>query len=228
MKRILIGAGIASALAGLLSLVAINVVSAQGAGMSSDNPALSGVSIGAMAPEFRLTDTEGRLHTLSDYLEDDSFVVLEWFNPACPYVRKYHSAYTSNTSLDEALAFARAHDVTWLAVNSNPPGSLGGGLEHNRWAIEAYNIDYPVLLDTSGEIGMAYGAQNTPQFFIINDEGRIVYSGGLDESVLYADEPEENYLVTAMSQAFMGEEVSPAITPNLGCSVKYAKLRAGM
>jgi cytochrome oxidase Cu insertion factor (SCO1/SenC/PrrC family) len=196
-------------------ILAISVTaSAQGATSAPADQA-------TMAFQFTATDMAGTEHSLNSYLEDGKFVILEWFNPDCPYVKKYHSPDSANESQANALAFAREHDVVWLMVNSNAPGKQGSGSERNERAKKEYGIDVPLILDASGEIGQAYGATSTPQIFLINPEGEILYNGGIDDTKLASDVPQHNYVINAISQAQAGEPVDPASTPHPGCSVKY-------
>lgn len=170
---------------------------------------------------FSAADLDGQNHALDSYLADGKFVILEWFNPDCPYVKKYHAPGTSNKSRDEALAYARENDVIWLMINSNARGKQGSGAERNNKAIKDYGIDVPVMLDPTGEIGQAYGATSTPQMFLISPEGKVLYNGGIDDTKLDTDVPGVNYVIDAIAQAQAGQPVDPAATPHPGCSVKY-------
>jgi len=218
LRRNLMPAAITAAL-GVLLVGALMLTAAR----AQDASPIATVEPAAMsAPDFELTDTEGSTHRLSDYLADGKTVVLEWFNPGCPYVRKYHDGEQANPSLREAHAFASEHDVVWLAINSNAPGKQGSGLEINSQARASFGMDYPVLLDESGTVGRAYGATSTPQLFIISPDGQIRYNGGADDTVLAGEQASMNYVINALEQQLAGEPVSPAATPHPGCSVKYA------
>ena len=178
--------------------------------------------VGFMAQDFTLTDTAGQTHSLTSYLTDGKTVVLEWFSPGCPYVRKYHEGADANPSMREAYRFAAEHDVVWLAINSNAPGTEGSGLELNRQKRGEFGIEYPVLLDEDGTVGRAFGASSTPHMFIISPEGKVLYNGGADDTKLNTDTPGINYIVNALTQYMAGDEIDPAATPHPGCSVKYA------
>ncbi|MBN2082539.1 redoxin domain-containing protein [bacterium] len=209
---------------GLSAVVALVVTGISGwgstAAQAADDSATAAVK---PAPAFELMDTQGQTHKLADYLADGKTVVLEWYNPGCPYVKKYHDGASANTSMRDAYQFAHQHGVVWLAVNSGAPGMQGHGLELNQQMRAEYGIEYPVLLDESGTVGQAYGATSTPHLFIINPAGEIVYQGGVDDTVLMADQPSGNYVIAALKQLMAGEAVNPAETAHPGCSVKYAK-----
>jgi peroxiredoxin len=215
-KIVRTGIGLLAILAlGLTGLV-VALSSAAGAA-EEDTP----VRVGFSATDFTLSDTAGHSHTLSQYLADGQTVVLEWFNPFCPYVRKYHDG-DANPSIREAYGFAQEHGVVWLAINSNAPGKQGSGLELNAQKRAEYGMSYPLLLDESGRVGQAYGATSTPQLFIITPENKVIYNGGADDTVLASDTPSINYVINALTQYMAGEEIEPAATKHPGCSVKYA------
>lgn len=221
-RRRLLVALIPAAVTAVLGALLIGALTITAARAQDASPYATVQDSAAVAPDFELTDTAGQTHKLSDYLADGHTVVLEWFNPGCPYVRKYHDGEQANPSLREAHAFASDQGVVWLAVNSNAPGKQGSGLEANREARRNFGMAYPVLLDESGTVGQAYGATSTPQLFVISPAGEIRYSGGADDTVTAQDQASVNYIMTALRQQLAGEPVEPAVTPHPGCSVKYA------
>ena len=173
---------------------------------------------GVAAPDFTLADTVGVSHSLAKLIDEDQVVVLEWFNPDCPYVKKYHAG--NNDSIREAYAYAKEQGFVWLAINSGAPGKQGYGVERNAKAIMDYGISYPVLLDESGTVGMSYVAQNTPQIFIVKD-GKVVYNGGVDDTKTADQQPGEKFLLAALKDIAAGKPVAKAGTMHPGCSVKY-------
>ncbi|MEM1071286.1 MAG: redoxin domain-containing protein [Planctomycetota bacterium] len=175
-------------------------------------------SVGDPAPAFTLTDTDGETYSLEDH--QGKIVVLEWFNPDCPFVKKFH--YATKVMHETHAGFAGNEDVVFLAINSGAAGKQGAGLERNQQAKVDFKIEYPILLDESGEVGKAYGAKRTPEMFIIDGEGIIRYHGPIDSNPS-ARTIGENYLQLAITQLVNGE--SEIITPDndiYGCSVKYA------
>jgi peroxiredoxin len=183
-------------------------------------PALA-ADIGLPAPEFALKDLDGKVHKLSDYR--GKTVVLEWFNPGCPYVV---TAHTKGSLVD--LAQKQSKDgVVWLAVNSGAPGKQGHGVETNRAAAKAWSMAYPILVDESGSVGKAYGATNTPHMFVVSKDGRLVYKGAIDNSPdAERGSPQGGVLVEYVSATVedlaAGRPVRTAQTRAYGCGVKYA------
>lgn len=181
-------------------------------------PRESGVlKVGQKAPDFTLTDTTGSARTLAEALKTSEVVVLEWFNPDCPFVKGHHK--TGSTMRDLYAEF-KDRGVTWMAINSGAPGEQGAGLERNKKAIEEYQIKYPVLLDESGKVGHLYGAKTTPHMFIIAKDGTLLYDGAIDGKM--EGKPDVNFVRPAIEQALTGETITVKNTAPYGCSVKYA------
>ncbi|MBX3469900.1 MAG: redoxin domain-containing protein [Planctomycetes bacterium] len=158
-----------------------------------------GARVGDVAPVFTLNDVADRPHSLEQHR--GKIVVLEWYNPDCPAVKRHHQRAKT---MKELAAKYKDRDVVWLAINSGAPGKQGHGQERNARSVREYEIEYPVLLDPSGEVGRAYGARVTPHMFVIDRAGKLVYAGAIDDEgkagvnyvekaveALLADEPVE-------------------------------------
>ncbi len=174
--------------------------------------------VGQPAPDFSLEDTDGHTHQLSDYLEQGKTVVLEWFNPDCPFVKRHHER---ENTMKQLHAKYRQQEVVWLAVNSGASGKQGHGKQRNAEARKQYGIGYPVLLDESGRVGRLYGAKTTPHMYIIKSDGTLVYAGGIDDDPRGSKPQRARYVAKALQAHLDGGEISPAQTEPYGCSVKY-------
>lgn len=177
--------------------------------------------VGKPAPDFALPDLDGKVHRLSDL--KGRVVVLEWFNPGCPYVV---NAHTKGSLVDTAARVSR-DGVVWLAVNSAAPGKQGYGVEANRDAARRWSMGNPILLDEAGTTGKAYGATNTPHLFVIGKDGTLVYKGAVDNSPDGERGAPKGgtlveYVPTALEDLKAGRPLRTAETKAYGCSVKYA------
>jgi peroxiredoxin len=185
---------------------------------AGEKEAVSSPKIGEKALEFTLASYDGKEVSLSDYtrpLGEGKIVVLEWFNYECPFV-KYH--YEKATMADLAAKY-KDKDVVWIAINSTKHLKPE---ENKAWA-EKYKLEYPILDDRSGAVGRAYGARTTPHMYIIDKEGKIVYSGAIDDSPMgRKKEGAVNYVDKALSELLSGKAVSIPETEPYGCSIKYA------
>jgi peroxiredoxin len=178
--------------------------------------------VGKPAPDFTLKDLDGKDVKLSSF--KGKKVVLEWFNPGCPFVKAAHS----KGSLKEAAKKATASGVVWVAINSGAPGKQGTGVAANKEAAKTWSMDHSILLDESGVVGKAYGATNTPHMMVIDDKGTLVYRGAIDNSPDGEGESAPggklvSYVDGALSDLAAARPIGTAETKAYGCSVKYGK-----
>ncbi len=183
--------------------------------------ASAGVEVGGAAPDFSLSDLEGKTVKLSDY--KGKIVVLEWFNPSCPFVRASH---TKGALVDSAKR-QTAKGVVWLSVNSGAAGKQGAGAVVNKEAVKTFAMSNPVLLDEQGTVGKTYGATNTPHLFIIGKDGKVAYRGAPDnspdgEGASPSGGALVNYIDAALADLSAGKPVKVTESKAYGCSVKYA------
>jgi peroxiredoxin len=176
--------------------------------------------VGRPAPDFTLTDLGGTTYSLHDFR--GKTVVLEWFNPNCPFVRMSHT----KGSLVGTAKRHTAKGVVWLAINSAAPGKQGAGHDANVDGARRYSLDHPILLDESGKTGHAYGATNTPHMFVIDKAGTLVYRGAIDNSPDGEGESPTggkllNYVDLALDALEAGRAVETKETRAYGCGVKY-------
>lgn len=183
-------------------------------------PAAANVLPGQKAPDFTISDTHGKTYSLS--AEKGKFVVLEWFNYDCPFIRKHY-----NSGNMQALQKKyTAKGVLWFSINSSAPGKQGNYPPEaiNRMAKERGTASTAIFLDPDGRIGKMYGAKTTPHMFVINPKGVLVYEGALD-SIASTDVADvsraDNYVADALDAAMAGRAVAVAMTKSYGCSVKY-------
>ena len=156
-----------------ISLVAmLAACSAQSAASAEPQAA----AIGKPAPDFTLQDTDGKQVKLSALR--GKTVVLEWFNPDCPFV-KHARGKGPLQGFPQRVA---SPSLVWLSINSGAANKQGAGLDRNRAAKQEYGMQNQVLLDEAGKVGRAYGAQKTPHLYVIDPKGILVYRGGLDNA----------------------------------------------
>ncbi|MCA9629415.1 MAG: thioredoxin family protein [Myxococcales bacterium] len=196
---------------------------AEGTGDTKETPKASvqAAKVGEAAPDFELKDLDGKSVKLSDY--KGKVVVLEWFNPGCPFVKAAHK----RGSLVDTAKKETAKGVVWLAINSGAPGKQGHGIEANKQGSTEFGMTNPVLLDEDGKVGKAYGAKHTPHMFVIDKAGKLAYAGAIDNSPDGEGEsPKDgkliNYVEEALSDIAAGKPVRTPTTEAYGCSVKYS------
>ena len=171
--------------------------------------------LGQAAPDFKLMDQDGKPVSLADY--KGKVVVLEQFNDQCPYVQKWYK----NGDMSKIAKKYEEKGVVWLAVDSSSFTTTA----ENKQIAEKWKIDRPVLDDSTGRVGHAYGMKTTPDMRVIDKDGKLVYQGGID-SIASTDTSDiakaTNYVSKALDEVLAGETVATPETKSYGCSVKYA------
>ena len=176
-------------------------------------------SVGHAAPSFKLKDLNGKTHSLDQY--KGKTIVLEWFNPECPFVVMAHG----KGGVLETMAKKVANKNTvWLAINSGAAGRQGHGKKVNSSAAKQWKMDHPILVDDSGKVGKAYGAKTTPHMFVIDAQGNLAYKGAPDNAPSgRRGKSYKPYLTNALADVAAGKKVRKANTSAWGCSVKYGR-----
>ena len=178
------------------------------------------LKIGKSAPDFSLTDIAGKVHALKDYR--GKYVVLEWVNYDCPFVKKHYKSGNMQ-SLQKTYT---EKEVVWLSINSSASGKQGNfSSEEILKRAQAQGASFSAyLVDDDGKIGKMYEAKTTPHIFIIDPKGKLVYRGAIDnirstnvEDIAKA----ENYVSAALDASMAGEKIEVSNTKSYGCSVKY-------
>jgi len=183
--------------------------------------ALAAPRVGAPAPDFTVTDSNGqpvRLLGLRGRL-----VVLEWTNDGCPFVQKWYRT----GAMQDLQRSAAGLGAVWLSVISSAPGEQGAAdgprandLTRTRNAAPAH-----VLLDPRGDLGRMYEAQTTPHMFIVGPDGMLGYMGGADSIASTRDDDlarAKPYVREALAALAAGRPAPDPATRAYGCTVKYA------
>lgn len=180
---------------------------------------LAAPSVGAPAPAFSAKNADGKTVSLADY--KGKVVVLEWFNPGCPFVKKFYGP----GKMQELQTKYVAKDVVWLTVSSNAaknPDHLDGAALKKK-AAELKSGSSELIDDTSGDLARLYAAKTTPHVFVIGKDGKLAYQGAIDSVATpnSADIAKATpYLANAIDASLAGKAASPAETKAYGCGVK--------
>lgn len=193
------------------------------AGQTSNNNqvAVAQARVGQPAPDFTVTDSNGKTQRLSDY--KGKTVVLEWTNHECPFVRKHYES----GNMQKLQKDATGKGVVWLSVISSAPGQQGNvnGKQANDLTKSRKAEPTAVLLDSDGKVGRLYEARTTPHMYVISSDGKLMYMGAIDS--ISSNKKEDvskakNYISAALAEVLKSQPVSTPVTQPYGCSVKYA------
>jgi peroxiredoxin len=183
------------------------------------NPAIA-ATVGEAAPDFQAKTSAGSDFSLA--AQKGKVVVLEWTNNECPFVKKHYGS----GNMQGLQKKATADGVVWVSVISSAPGNQGfvDDATANSIAKENGAAATYIIRDPEGKIGHLYDAKTTPDMFVIDKEGKLVYSGAIDSipSVEQADiSKAQNYVEAALAEIKEGKPVAVASTKSYGCGVKY-------
>lgn len=164
--------------------------------------------VGQAAPAFQATDVTGKPVQLSDFA--GKHVVLEWFNPGCPFVQKHYNS--GNMPATQKAALVKG--VVWISINSDArePGDKKAVASFPNWLKEKGATPTAVVLDGAGTIGKAYGARATPHMFVIDPQGKLVYAGAIDSKP--STNPDDiktatNFVSQALNESITGKVNRP-------------------
>ena len=199
----------------LKTLIATALIAA-----SFSSGAFAAATVGQAAPDFALTDVNGKAVKLSDFKGKN--VVMEWHNPGCPFVQKHYNGNNMQMLQNKY----DATDTVWLTVNSTDAGhqdylsndKLHGYIADKKAAPDSY------LTYADGKVDKTYGAKTTPHMYVINPAGMVVYAGAIDDKPgtnVNEIKGARNFVVAALDDLKSGKPVSTATTQPYGCSVKY-------
>jgi peroxiredoxin len=176
--------------------------------------------VNAPAPAFTATDSRGQSHALDQY--KGKYVVLEWHNQGCPFTRKHYESGNMQALQKQWTE----KGVVWLTVISSGPGKEGyvTASQENEYMAKMHASPTAALLDPEGSLGRLYNAKTTPDMFVIDPQGKLIYSGAIDDrpsTDLDDVKGADNYVSDALSAAMSGKPVAKPYTRAYGCSVKY-------
>jgi peroxiredoxin len=176
--------------------------------------------VGSPAPSFTATDSHGQTHSLSEYR--GKYVVLEWHNQGCPYTKKHYVSGNMQSLQKEWTT----KGVVWFTVISSAPGQQGyvTDAEENAYLAEMHAAPTAVLMDSDGKLGHLFSAKTTPEMYVIDPEGKLIYEGAIDDRP--TPDPSDikgadNYLSDALMESMAGKPIAHTYTRPYGCSVKY-------
>lgn len=189
--------------------------------VTSATTAATMAAIDQKAPDFALAGIDGKTYKLSDF--KGKYVVLEWNNLDCPFVKKHYGS----GNMQALQKKYTDKGVVWLTICSSAQGKQGyyepAALQEMTKERKLSSTAY--LRDADGTVGKEYGAKTTPSMFVVNPEGTLIYAGAIDDKP--SPDPNDipgatNYVAACLDASLTGKAVATRSTVSYGCSVKYA------
>ncbi len=176
--------------------------------------------VGKPAPDFTVTDINGKTHKLADY--KGKIVVLEAYNLDCPFCANHFKT----GAMQELQQWAASKGVVWLLVNS--AGQHSGSYRDATTAKKEWDelkIKATAWIDDhDGKLGKLYGMKTTPHMFVIDQKGAMAYQGAIDNRPEPEGDPRKarNYVREGISKLLAGGKIDVTETKSYGCGVKYS------
>jgi peroxiredoxin len=185
--------------------------------LTSRNAPAAGPEIGAVAPAFTLKNVDGTEKSLADYADSKAVVVVFTCNH-CPFAQKYEPRLITMQN-DYA-----ERGVRFVLINSNDPVKqpLDSYAEMKKRAT-AKSYPFPYLWDETQEIARAYGANRTPEIYLLNPaDMTVLYKGRIDDNT-EPGQVKKHDLRDALDALLAGtpEKIEPKITKAFGCTIKW-------
>lgn len=194
----------------LITMVAVAVASFSGWMAPVSAGKLEAPKIGKVFPDFKLPDTTGKEHALSDYM--GKIVVLNFSSQECPFSRG------ADPAINELARIYKDKGVVFLGVDSNKDLEAAEIQKH----IDEAGIPYPILKDAGNKLADAAGARVTPEIYVIDKEGKLAYHGAPDDRAGPTSTPTAFYLKDALEALTTGKTVAKPTVKAWGCGIKRA------
>jgi len=171
------------------------------------------MKIGDTIPAFTLIGTDDRQHSPSDFTGKPTLLIITCNH--CPHARAYVSRIRG---IHEQFS----DRVGFLAINPNDPVRYPeDSFDNMKPMAEALGINGFYLFDETQDVARALGAQRTPEAFLFDADGQLVYNGAIDDNEREPQQVTKRYLEDAISAVLSGQEVAVKETQPVGCSVKW-------
>lgn len=192
----------------MLAVSFVIALAAIALGTGSATESMSGIAIGQAVPEFKLTDTNGKAQSLSA-LKGKNGTVFIFVSTRCPVSNGY------NERMEKLAADYKARGINVVGINANSTETADDVKAHAT----TNHLTFPVLKDVGNKVADIFGAQHTPEAYLLDASGKLVYRGRIDNG-RSAEDATSNDLRNALDEVLAGKPVTKAEALAFGCSIK--------
>ncbi len=175
------------------------------------------LDIGSEMPlaEVKMADVGGKNVSLKDAMGENGLLVVFSCN-TCPWVNAWEDRYISVSKLSQEKG------VGMIAINPNEGSRENGdSMDDMQSRAKKAKYDFYYTLDKESKLASAFGASRTPQIYLFNNKGTLVYRGAIDDNARRPRKVENPYLMDAINAMVAGKKINTASTKALGCGIKY-------
>ena len=169
---------------------------------------------GDSAPDFELLGIDDKKHKLSDYSERQGTLIIFMCNH-CPYVKaKFEAINELYEKFGEKIAI--------IGINSNDSTDYPeDNFENMKKTAEEKGLKFEYLVDDTQQVAKKYGAMCTPDPYLFNKEGKLVFHGRIDNAMKPDDTATEKTMITNIEKMLSNEKIEKDFDPSIGCSIKW-------
>jgi len=172
------------------------------------------LKVGQEAPDFELLGVDDKKHKLSDYLQNKGILIIFMCNH-CPYVKAKFDAFNE-------LYQKFGEKVAIIGINSNDStGYPEDSFENMKKTADERGVKFDYLWDETQQIAKKYGAMCTPDPFLFNKEGKLVFHGRIDNAMKPDDVATEKTMSINIEKMLADEKIEKDFDPSIGCSIKW-------
>lgn len=167
--------------------------------------------LGRKIDDFSLADFRGRIWSLAEFA-DRKLVVVLFTGTECPLANAYAPR------IEELHQKYSARGVALMAIDANQQDSL----TEMAQVVKQHKLTFPFLKDPGNKIANQFGAERTPEVFVLDGERKVRYRGRIDDQFAYGKQRpkvQQNYLIAAIDELLVGKEVSQPEVEALGCHI---------
>jgi len=172
--------------------------------------------IGSSMPkaDVKLTDISGKEITLKSATKENGLLVMFTCN-TCPYVIKNQSR------TKEVCQYAASKGIGVILLNSNEGNRQGDdSIDEMKAYGKEQNYSWFYAVDRNNELADAFGASRTPECYLFDKSGKLVYHGAIDDNPADNSRVSRKHLQQAIDESLSGKEVSVKTSRSVGCGIK--------
>ena len=177
------------------------------------------LALGAEAPmaEVAMKNVDGKDVTIASVKGGKGTLVMFACNH-CPWVKAWE------TRMVELGNTYRKRGVGVIAINANDPSlNAEDGIDEMKARAKQRKMSYPYVVDATSNVARAFGASRTPEVYLFDPSGKLVYHGAIDDNAKEPAKVSARWLRDALEAVVAGKAVPMAETKALGCGIKFRK-----
>lgn len=186
-----------------IGLIAMALVMAMSVGAGAKE-----LAVGSAMPDFKFKDQQGKEQSLA--ANAGKIIVIDFCSIECPF------SVAVDKDLPALTAAYASKGVVLLTICSN----AGMSMEKIKEYTTAKKIEHPILRDETGEYARTVGATRTPEFYVVDAKGNLVFHGAFDDRKTPEQKGQTNYVKSALDDLLAGRPVKTPEVPAWGCTIE--------